>query len=214
MAASRSRWCSGRAIPTRASTTRATASAPLFPGINGPTSVAGIRNADRDLQQLLDWLDEHPAIKANTDVFVTSDHGFATVSRREIDRTGRLTSSVAAKHLYLGANGQLDTDKRSLPSGFLALDLAWDLHMNVFDPDHRVLDQATPAYRKLHIDLVNPEVDVWEHPAGGSALLGHDVLKADGSDAKAIVAANGGSRSRSTCPTGVRRPSRRSSASC
>ena len=165
----------------------------LFPGINGPTSVLGIRNADRNLQQLLDWLDQHPAIKANTDIVVTSDHGFATVSRREIDRTGRLTSSVAARHLYLGANGQLDTDKLSLPSGFLALDLAWDLHMNVFDPEHRVLDQATPAYRKLRIDLFNPDVDIWEHPAGGSALLGYEVDKADGSDARAIVAANGGS---------------------
>ena len=165
----------------------------LFPGINGPTSVLGIRNADRNLQQLLGWLDQHPAIKANTDIVVTSDHGFATVSRREIDRTGRLTSSVAARHLYLGANGQLDTDKLSLPSGFLALDLAWDLHMNVFDPEHRVLDQATPAYRKLRIDLFNPDVDIWEHPARGSALLGYEVDKADGSDAKAIVAANGGS---------------------
>ena len=165
----------------------------LFPGINGPTSIAGIQNADRNLQQLVAWLDEHPAIKADTDIFVTSDHGFATVSRKEIDRTGKLTSSVSARHLYLGSNGQLDTDKLSLPSGFLALDLAWDLHMNVFDPAHRVLDAARPAYRKLRIDLFNPDIDVWEHPAGGSALLGYEVDKADGSDAKAIVAANGGS---------------------
>jgi len=165
----------------------------LFPGINGPTSVLGVRNADRDLQQLLGWLDRHPEIKANTDVVVTSDHGFATVSRREIDRTGRRTASVSAKHLYQGANGELDTDKTSLPVGFLAIDLAWDLRLNVFDPEKRVLDAATPTYRKLHIDLSDPDADVWEHPAAGGALLGHEVNRADGSDARAIVAANGGS---------------------
>lgn len=165
----------------------------LFPGINGPTSVLGVRNADRDLQQLLGWLDRHPEIKANTDVVVTSDHGFATISRREIDRTGRPTASVSAKHLYLAADGQLDTDRTSLPAGFLAIDLASDLHLNVFDPARRVLDAATPAYRKLHIDRFDPNAEVWEHPAAGSALLGHEVNKPDGSDARVIVAANGGS---------------------
>lgn len=165
----------------------------LFPGINGPTSLLGVRNADRDLSQLLAWLDRHPAVKANTDVVVTSDHGFATISRREIDRTGRLTTSAAARHVYLGADGQLDTDKRSLPFGFLAIDLASDLHLNVFDPTKRVLDAATPAYRKLHLDSPDPDADVWEHPAAGGALLGYQVNKPDGSDAMAIVAANGGS---------------------
>ena len=36
----------------------------LSPGINGDTSRAAIRNADRALQQLLAWLDAHPAISA------------------------------------------------------------------------------------------------------------------------------------------------------
>src|SRR6185437_7129408 len=34
--------------------------------------------------------------------------------------------------------------------------------------------------------------DAWEHPATGNGLLG-DVLRADGTDARIIVAANGGS---------------------
>ena len=60
----------------------------LVPGINGATSRQGVQNADRALAQLLAWLDAHPDVKATTDVFVTSDHGFATISRREIDRMG------------------------------------------------------------------------------------------------------------------------------
>ncbi len=42
----------------------------LYPGINGPSSVAAIRNADHNLRQLLDWLDEHPAI-ATTPIFLS-----------------------------------------------------------------------------------------------------------------------------------------------
>ncbi len=58
----------------------------LYPGINGSSSRQAVRNADRNLQQLLDWLDAHPDVKANTDLVVTSDHGFSTISRRELDR--------------------------------------------------------------------------------------------------------------------------------
>jgi hypothetical protein len=48
----------------------------LKPGINGDTSKLGLQNADRNLKQLLDWLDANPTIKSNTDVLVASDHGF------------------------------------------------------------------------------------------------------------------------------------------
>ena len=37
------------------------------------------------------------------------------------------------------------------------------------------------------------EYDLWERPASGNGLLGDDVQKLDGSDARAIVASNGGS---------------------
>ena len=60
----------------------------LAPGINGDTSKRGLQNADQCLKQILDFLDAHPSVKANTDVLVTSDHGFATISRREIARDG------------------------------------------------------------------------------------------------------------------------------
>jgi arylsulfatase A-like enzyme len=160
----------------------------LFPGINGPTSRRALQNADHNLKQLLDWLDAHPDIKANTDVFVTSDHGFATISRREIERAGRLSRMTSAQHVYLDANGRVDTEKGTLPPGFLAIDLAVDFHFNLFDPDRRVLDAGRAPYRTLDITAS----DAWEHPVLGNGLIGGAVEQLDGSDARIIVAANGG----------------------
>ncbi|HEU5401637.1 MAG TPA: alkaline phosphatase family protein, partial [Terriglobales bacterium] len=167
----------------------------LVPGINGPTSKAAVENADRSLGQLLAWLDKHPDVKANTDVFVTSDHGFATVSRREIDRTAKATSAESAQHLYYGANGKLDTTKTHLPSGFLAIDLAWALQTNLWDPDSPAPAGSRTPYQQVHLatDETSKPVERWEHPKHGSGLLGQAVYKADGSDAMAIVVANSGS---------------------
>ena len=57
----------------------------LSPGINGPTSRAAVRNDDQNLSQILTYLNSDPMLAANTDVFVTSDHGFSTISKKEID---------------------------------------------------------------------------------------------------------------------------------
>jgi arylsulfatase A-like enzyme len=160
----------------------------LFPGINGESSLSAVRNADRNLRQMLDWLDAHSSIRANTDIFVTSDHGFATISRREIDRRGRTTSSESAQHYYLDGNGRVETDKGTLPVGFLAIDLALGLKTNLFDPDRHAVDGSRKPYKQLRLGF-----EAWEHPLFGNGLLGDDLLKPDGSDAKAIVAANGGS---------------------
>ncbi len=54
----------------------------LLPGINGPTSLAAIRNADDDLAALLAAL-KSLGLDATTDVIVTADHGFATISKGE-----------------------------------------------------------------------------------------------------------------------------------
>ncbi|HXW94019.1 MAG TPA: alkaline phosphatase family protein [Terriglobales bacterium] len=160
----------------------------LHPGINGESSFSAVRNADHDLRQLLDWLDSHPAIRGNTDIFVTSDHGFATISRREIDRNGHPTSSESAKHYYLDATGRVETDRGVLPLGFLAIDLALGLKTNLFDPDQRGPNGSRKPYKQLRLAL-----DAWEHPLLGNGLLGDDILKPDGADAKAIIASNGGS---------------------
>ena len=160
----------------------------LFPGINGATSRLALQNADRNLRQLLDWLDTHPAIRENTDVFVTADHGFATISRHEIDRSGHATASEAAQHAYLDGNGKVETAKGTLPVGFLAIDLAVGMKTNLFDPDKRAGDGSSKAFRQVRLAGEN-----WEHPASGNGLIGEEVTKADGSDAKVIVTANGGS---------------------
>lgn len=149
----------------------------LAPGINGETSREGVRNADHNLQQILDWLAAHPEIASNTDVFVTSDHGFATISRREI-APGHDTRSEAARHAENG----------TLPNGFLAIDLAVGLQTGLFDPD-RAGDGGRSVFKQVNLEGSG----AWEHPAYGSGLLGARIEKADGSDAKAIVAANGGS---------------------
>lgn len=155
----------------------------LFPGINGETSRLAARNADGNLRQLLDWLDGPLAVKANTYVAVVSRQS----AGGEVDRNGRATLSEAAKHFYLDPGGKLETDKGMLPNGFRVIYLAIGLKTNLFDPDRRA-DGVRKAYKQVRLGL-----DAREHPALGNGLLGDDVEKADGSDALAIVTANGGS---------------------
>ncbi len=50
-----------------------------MPGINGPSGLAGTRDADTMLGELLDALKEQ-GLDKTTDVFVTADHGFTTIS--------------------------------------------------------------------------------------------------------------------------------------
>ena len=163
------------------------ASGTLFPGINGETSRLGVQNADRNLSQILAWLDANPTVKANTDIFITADHGFATISKQEVTRTARRTNSEAAKHYYLDSTGNIETDIGRLPFGFLAIDLALGLHTNLYDPDTHSASGIAP-YRRIRL---LPEL--FEHPQLGNGLLGDVVEKLDGSDARVIVAANGGS---------------------
>lgn len=158
------------------------------PGINGPTVRLGLRNADHCLKQLLDWLDAHPAVKGVTDVFVTSDHGFATISRREIDQE-RKTASDAARHSYaLLPTEEAPQPTGTLPTGFLAIDLAIGLQTNFFDPSVPADITTGSAYKEVQLTSTN-----FEHPANGNGLLGKEVAHIDASDAEAIVAANGGS---------------------
>jgi len=157
----------------------------LSPGINGETSKLGLRNADHCLKQLLDWLDAHPEIAANTDVVVTSDHGFATISRREVAQ-GAVTSEPSAALTYEATAKEKPEPAGTLPSGFLAVDLGLWMHLRVFDPAVRATTGSS-VYQEV---LVSGERA--QHPSGGSALLGDSVKRVDGSDADIIVAANGG----------------------
>ncbi len=67
----------------------------LAPGINGPTSQAGIRDADDTLAALLAWLKTN-SLDQTTDVFVTADHGFSTINKRDASGAERLAGFLAA----------------------------------------------------------------------------------------------------------------------
>jgi arylsulfatase A-like enzyme len=157
----------------------------LSPGINGDTSKLALRNADHCLKQLLDWLDANPAIKENTDVVVTSDHGFATISRREVAQ-GTVTSEPSAALTYELAAKEKPEPMGTLPAGFLAVDLGLWMHLRVFDPAVRAT-AGSSVYQEVVLSGERSQ-----HPTGGSALLGESVKRVDGSDAQIIVAANGG----------------------
>jgi predicted AlkP superfamily pyrophosphatase or phosphodiesterase len=95
----------------------------ILPGINGPTSMAGIRNADDNLARLRKALDDL-GLSATTNIMVQSDHGFSTISKES-------KTSPSAKVSYD------DTPKDFLPMGFLALDLAKALDLPLYDPNDK-----------------------------------------------------------------------------
>ena len=76
----------------------------ITPGINGPTSMAGIKNADDNLAQLRKALDDL-GLSASTNIMISSDHGFSTISKES-------KTSPSAKISYA------DTPKDFLPDGF------------------------------------------------------------------------------------------------
>jgi hypothetical protein len=120
----------------------------LTPGINGPTSLASIKNADNNLAQLRKALDDL-GLSATTDVVISADHGFSTISKQS-------KTSPSAKAEYA------DTPTGFLPMGFVAIDLAKALELPLFDPNDknaRVADNA--------------------HPKAGNGVLGADPAKPD-----------------------------------
>ena len=131
----------------------------LSPGINGPTSLAAIRNADHDLAQLLAAL-KSLGVDATTDVVVASDHGFSTISKQS-------RTSFAAQQSMAGTPAGL------LPKGFVAIDLAHALDMKLYDPDAaqiEVMPGAEPSFGNgLLGDPAHPQVIVAAN--GGSDLI-------------------------------------------
>jgi arylsulfatase A-like enzyme len=149
----------------------------LSPGINGPTSLAAVRNASDNLQALIDKLKEL-GVYDNTDIFVTADHGFSTISRQS-------KTSWSAKQAYPD-----DTVKGYLPEGFLALDLARDLKLPIFDAYNTPIDVAHGDHPKnsasIGADPAHPDITVAE--SGGSDLLYLDPAKAKDLAPKIIAA--------------------------
>jgi hypothetical protein len=163
----------------------------LTPGINGPTARAAVANADANLKQILDFLAANPQVRAVTDVLITSDHGFATISKHQLDRQGRGTASYSTTFTYRGADGQPEVTPGWLPPGFLAIDLAHGLHLSLFDSD--APQRSGGATRYVPIDPALPASQASrQRPTLGSGLLGGPEIQA-GATPRVVVAANGGS---------------------
>ena len=132
----------------------------VTPGINGPTSLAGIKNADNNLAQLRKALDEL-GLSATTNVMIAADHGFSTISKES-------KTSPSAKASYE------DTPKDFLPMGFLAIDLAKALNLPLFDPNDknaRVADKAHPKAGNGVLGQNPAKPDVVVATNGGSDLI-------------------------------------------
>src|SRR6202140_4795793 len=132
----------------------------VTPGINGPTSLAGIKNADNNLAQLRKALDDL-GLSATTNIMIAADHGFSTISKES-------KTSPSAKVTYD------DTPKDFLPMGFLAIDLAKALELPLFDPNDnnaRIADNAHPKAGNgvLGQDPAKPDLVVATN--GGSDLI-------------------------------------------
>jgi hypothetical protein len=120
----------------------------VTPGINGPTSLAAVKNADDNLNALRQALDRL-GLAATTDIVVSADHGFSTISKQS-------STSPSAKADYK------DTPKGFLPPGFVAIDLAKALGLSLFDPDAKNAQIADNA-----------------HTSRGNGLIGADPAKPD-----------------------------------
>ena len=96
-------------------------------------------------------------MRDNTNVFVTSDHGFSTVSRRDVDAAGRATRSYSATLRYMDADGRQEVNDGFLPPGFLAIDLARELDLPLFDPEQQTVDErGVRHYAKVDPSIAQP----------------------------------------------------------
>jgi arylsulfatase A-like enzyme len=132
----------------------------LVPGISGPTSLAAIRNADRDLGEIRAAL-KALGLEQNTDVIVTADHGFSTIAKES-------ATSYAASRNYK------DVAPNNLPVGFVAIDIAHSLDMPLLDPDAKYAAVDSGAHPSRGDGLIGGDKD---HPKvvvaanGGSDLV-------------------------------------------
>ena len=132
----------------------------LVPGINGPTSLAAIRNADNDLTQMRAALSELGLLDT-TNIITVADHGFSTISKES-----KTSTTVKTKFA--------DTPQDQLPLGFVALDLAQALNLPLIDPDNGYRTIAHGQHTKygngfIGGDANNPRVVVTA--SGGSDLI-------------------------------------------
>ncbi len=142
----------------------------LTPGINGPTSLKAIANADGDLAAIRAAL-KQLGLDGTTDIVIAADHGFSTIEKES-------ATSPAAKITFD------DAPAGSLPSGFLAIDLSKALNLPLSDPDdggRPVADGHHPRRGDgLLGDATKPQVVV-------TANGGADLIYLPQADAKAMA---------------------------
>jgi arylsulfatase A-like enzyme len=117
----------------------------LVPGINGPTSEAAVKNADRNLGAILESI-KVLGLEETTNVFVSADHGFSTISKDS-------QTSAAVKISYK------DVAPGFLPPGFVAIDIAQALNLPLFDPDAKAasIDFKAGQHTSKGNGLIGPE---------------------------------------------------------
>ncbi|WP_413174242.1 alkaline phosphatase family protein [Anabaena azotica] len=129
----------------------------LVPGINGVTVQAAKRNVDNNLAQIRATI-KKLNLEKTTNIFVTADHGFSTISKE-------------SKTSYAASLSYENVPTGFLPPGFLGIDLAHDLGLSLFDPDHK-----------------NAPVEPTQGQFSISSILGKNSQNPD-----VIIAGNGGS---------------------
>jgi hypothetical protein len=132
----------------------------VTPGINGPTSLAAVKNADDNLKQLQQALRDLD-LADTTDIVIAADHGFSTISKES-------DTSAAAKGAYDGVPEGL------LPPGFVAIDLAKALSLPLFDPNSKNAPVAEAAFPRFGNGLIGQDPlrpDVAVAANGGSDLV-------------------------------------------
>jgi hypothetical protein len=132
----------------------------LIPGINGQTSLASRQNVDKNLAQILTVL-KQLNLEASTNLFVTADHGFSTISKE-------------SKTSYSTTLNYPDVPKGFLPPGFLAIDIAHGLGLTLFDPDKQnaVVEPTQGQFSKNGLIAQDPsKPDVLVAANGGSDLI-------------------------------------------
>ncbi|HVY87869.1 MAG TPA: alkaline phosphatase family protein [Hyphomonadaceae bacterium] len=131
----------------------------LQPGINGPSSKEAIHNASNALQRIRDAL-KAQGLDQTTDIFVTADHGFSTVTR-----DGAMSSSLALP--YTKPQGV------QMPTGFAAIDMAKALNLPLWKADGTPWPmsgpQPTSANGLIGADPKTPQMVIVAN--GGAELI-------------------------------------------
>ncbi len=129
----------------------------ILPGINGGTSLAAIRNTDNNVGQLRRAL-KSLGLDRQTNLFITSDHGFSTISKQSD------TSHAGRCHYD-------DVPLGHLPPGFLAIDIATALDLTLRDPDARMteIDRQRDCETR---GVAAATAGMPKHPVQASGLIG------------------------------------------